>query len=185
MATHWITSFPSLHLTSLKPPSGCTLITLHNAAAKTLRLRGTSHVTETDLTIAFKKGGQTVAVAVQAEHSTGKNITALLGKAYSTILARDSHHPIEIDTNGGVPPKKPGAGAPPKLPTRAPRSLDRLVVIFVYDKADVNVARAVSGTVFSLQQLPYDVRPEVYHVAVDQANPQQGAADVQSILNIL
>jgi len=160
---------PGVYLLSLiNPPAGASQVTLK--PAKTIRLIAGEQTLQPDGIYAYRQNGRLTCVALQAEDSTGKNVSSLLGKALLSQLCNASYSLARVDEVIGTT-------------TRAAR-VDRIVVVFLYDKSHTEVAKCVNGVVQCLSPVN-ELALNVFALPVDLTNDTAAISELQSIISLL
>ena len=146
-------------------PAGATKLTLK--PPKTVRLIAGEQTLQPDGILAYRQNGKVTIIALQAEDSTGTNVSALLGKALLSQLCNDSYSLIRVDevTSGNA--------------TRATR-VDRIVVVFLFDKSNSKVTDCVTGVVKCLSPVN-ELAFNVFALPVDLLNDNAAILELSSI----
>ncbi len=110
----------------------------------TLRLGTTDRTMQSDGTFAVSDGTTYLAFCLQAEASTGGNVSALLGKGILSALVAQNVH-VEIVVEGEVPARKPGAGRPPTNPVDRQVAVAELHTIYLVEAGKETVKACVDG----------------------------------------
>ena len=150
-------------------PAGATKITLK--PPKTVRLIAGEQTLQPDGILAYRQNGKLTIIAIQAEDSTGTNVSALLGKALLSQLCNDNYSLIRIDEviSGTV--------------TRATR-VDRIVVVFLFNESDKKVKECVTGVVKCLSPVN-ELAYNVFTLPVDLSNDPAAITELSNIVSRL
>src|SRR5687768_2384091 len=96
---------PDQIIQRLQAPVGTTRVQLHNSAPKSFHLAGCNRKLTSDSTFALQVDQRIVCFALQAEDTTGQNISSLLGKSALAMFCQDTARPITIEI--AIPPSPP------------------------------------------------------------------------------
>jgi hypothetical protein len=158
---------PDAYLKQIALPNGASKVSLK--PAKTIRLIAGDQKLMPDGIYAFRRNGRLTCVAIQAEDTTGKNVSSLLGKALFSQLCNNQYSLIRVDevhsTNA----------------VKASR-IDRLVVVFVYSASNGKVGNCVNGIVQCLSPVN-ELASNVFAIPVDLADDQCAIDALQSIVS--
>lgn len=161
---------PAVYLAdAITLPTGATKVTLN--PPKTVRLIAGDQTLQPDGILAYRQNGKLTAIALQAEDSTGTNVSALLGKALLSQLCNDSYSLIRVDEviSGTT--------------TRATR-VDRIVVVFLYDESNAKVRECVTGVVKCLSPVN-ELALNVFALPVDLSNDSAAVTNLAKIASEL
>lgn len=150
-------------------PTGATKIALK--PPKTVRLIAGDQTLQPDGILAYRQNGKLTIIALQAEDSTGTNVSALLGKALLSQLCNDSYSLIRVD--------EVICGTT----TRTTR-VDRIVVVFIFDKSNPKVTECVTGVVKCLSPVN-ELAFNVFALPVDLSNDSAAIIELSGIASRL
>lgn len=157
---------PDIYLNSaITLPAGATQLNLK--PSKTVRLIAGEQTLQPDGILAYRQNGKVTIIALQAEDSTGTNVSALLGKALLSQLCNDTYSLIRINEVIGV------------NATRATR-VDRIVVVFLFDKSNLKVTECVTGVVKCLSPVN-ELAFNVFSLPVDLSNDNTAILELSNI----
>lgn len=160
---------PNIYLSStINPPDGASKVTLK--PAKTIRLIAGEQTLQPDGIYAYRQNGRLTCVALQAEDSTGKNVSSLLGKALLSQLCNASYSLARVDEAIGT--------------STRPARVDRIVVVFLYDKSNTEVAKCVNGVVQCLSPVN-ELALNVFALPVDLNNDAAAISELHDIISLL
>lgn len=160
---------PNIYLSStINPPVGAAKVTLK--PAKTIRLIAGEQTLQPDGIYAYRQNGKLTCVALQAEDSTGKNVSSLLGKALLSQLCNASYSLARVGEVVGASIR----------PTR----VDRIVVVFLYDQTAIEVAKCVNGVVQCLSPVN-ELALNVFALPVDLGNDAAAISELHNIISLL
>ena len=150
-------------------PAGATKLTLK--PPKTVRLIAGDQTLQPDGILAYRQNGKITIIALQAEDSTGTNVSALLGKALLSQLCNDSYSLVRVDeVISGTS-------------TRATR-VDRIVVVFLFDESNSKVKDCVTGVVKCLSPVN-ELAFNVFALPVDLSNDSAAIVELSNIATVL
>lgn len=141
---------------------------------KTIRMIGGTPTLQPDGIWAYRQNGKLTCVAFQAEDSTGKNVSSLLGKALLCQLCGDDYSLIRVDEtirdDDGRPTTK----------TR-PARVDRLVVVFFYNADIPSVSACVEGVINCLNPVTH-FASNVFSLPIDMKDIDAAVMPLQNII---
>lgn len=168
----------------LTAPAGTNHVRLHDTAPKAFHLGPTGRKLTSDGTFAVERQGRLLCFVLQAEDSTGKNPSTLVGKACLALLCQDEARQVTVERE--VPPAPPTGkrGRPQTNPQRESTPVDEVHVIFLVDPADEEVCCCVRDLVSFFGNLnTFCIRERLHVVEASPDNPEAAIAAVQGIIN--
>lgn len=173
---------PDALLPMLHAPDGAAIIDLHQSSPKAFHLGGPDRKMTGDGTLAVNVGGRVICFVLQAEETTGLNLSSLCGKAALALFAADSAKLVTVKV--AVPPAPPTGlrGRPQSKLQPVTTTVDEAHILFLCEQD------AVHRIVEDLQRFfaklkDHQLGSLIHCLRVDPSNIQQAAELVQTTID--